>query len=89
MKRYEKKENRKMKIKMKREKCVCIIMCVYHQFNVPIVLKRNMDENENKHENGQPTRKMTIKNKNARDDRAGVLRKVQNNDARGKKKAPR
>ena len=32
---------------------------------------------------------MTITNKNARDDRASVLRKVENNDARGKKKAPR
>ena len=42
-----------------------------------------------KHENGRPTRKMTITNKNARDDRASVLRKVENNDARRKKKAPR
>ena len=30
---------------------------------------------------------MTRTNKNARDDRASVLRKVENNDARGKKKA--
>ena len=45
-----------------------------------------------KHENGRPTRKWqlhAITNKNARDDRASVLRKVENNDARGKKKTPR
>ena len=47
----------------------------------------------------EPTRRRTVKwtanqektmtSKYARDDRASVLRKLENNDARGKKKAPR
>ena len=47
----------------------------------------------------EPTRRRTVKwtanqektmtSKYARDDRAGVLRKLENNDARGKKKGPR
>ena len=46
-------------------------------------------------ENGRPTKivyanqEKTMTNKHARDDRASVLRKWENNDARWKKKAPR